>query len=135
MKHLLQVFNAQFAYLDRFQGYRCPSIDTNDFDVLAHPIQRKVNPPGISTGFDFLFDHLLPEDPKLGSGGFAGILRFAAALLQACFCFPGDLIVICLVEHTDFLSEPNPSVFRADYRPHFLLTLIDPATSWIRLRF
>ena len=93
MKHLLQVFNAQFAYLDRFQGHRCPSIDTNDFDVLAHPIERQVNPPGISTGFDFLFDHLFAENPEFSLGGLAGIFRLPADFFQVHFSLQGDHIL------------------------------------------
>ena len=93
MKHLLQVFDARFVDLDRFQGHRCPSIDTNDFNVLAHPIERQVNPAGVSTGFDFLFDHLFAENPEFGLGGPAGIFRLSAGLFQAHFCFQGDHIL------------------------------------------
>ncbi len=103
---LSRVSDARAVYLNRFQGHPCPSIDANDFDAFAHPIQRQVDPAGISTLLDFLFDHLLPEGPELGPGGFAGIMRLPAALFQARFCFPGDPIVICLVEHADFLSGP-----------------------------
>ena len=104
---LPRVFDARRVCLNRFQGHLCPSIDTNDFDALAHPIQGQVNPAGISTLLDFLFDHLLPEYPELGSGGFAGSLRLPAALFQDRFCFPDGPIVIGLVVHADFLSEPE----------------------------
>ena len=56
------------------------SVDANDFDELAHPIRRQIDPAGGSSRFDFLFDHLYPEDPQFGPGVLAGISRL-----------PGDL--------------------------------------------
>ena len=95
MKHLLEVFDAQFAYLDRLsRPSRSPSIDANDFDVLAHPIQRQVDPAGVSAAFDFLFDHFFPEDAELGLGGLAGIFRLPADLFQAYFYFRSDHILL-----------------------------------------
>jgi hypothetical protein len=79
------------------------SINANDFDVLAHPIQGQVDSAAVSGLFDFLFDHLFPEDPELGHRGFAGIFRLPADLFQARFCLQGDHILIYLVD-IDFLS-------------------------------
>ena len=75
-----------------------PLIDANDFDVLAYPIQRQVDPAAVSGIFDFLFDHLLPGNPELGLGGFARIFRLPADLFQA------YNILLKLAEHVDFLS-------------------------------
>jgi hypothetical protein len=102
LKHLLQVFNVQFAYLQRFQSHL--SIDPNDFDVLAHPIQRQVDPAAVSARFDFLFDYLYPEYPELGLWGLAWIFRLAADLFQAGFSFQGNHILLQLAESVDFLS-------------------------------
>jgi hypothetical protein len=84
--------------------YLCPLIDTNDFDKLAHPIRRQVDSAGVSSRFDFLFDHLYPEEPKLGLGGLAGIFRLLADLFQAHFSFRGDHILLWLAEYVDFFS-------------------------------
>jgi hypothetical protein len=72
--------------------------------VLAHPIQRQVDPAAVSGRFDFLFDHFFPEDPELRLGGFARIFRLPADLFQANFSFQGDHIFLKLAEDADFLS-------------------------------
>ena len=79
-----------------------PSIDANDFDVLAHPIRRQVDPAAVSTRFDFLFDHLFPEDSELGLGGLAGIIRLPADFFQAHFPFHSDLIFLRMEGHINF---------------------------------
>jgi hypothetical protein len=81
-----------------------PSINADDFNVLAHPIQRQIDPTGVSGRFDFLFDHFFPEDSELGFGGFAGILQIPAALFRARFSFQGDHILLWLVIPVDFFS-------------------------------
>jgi len=77
----------------------CPSIDANDFDVFAYPIRRQVDPAAVSTWFDFLFNHLFPQDSKLGLGGFAGILRLPADFFQTRFPFQNDPIFPGMAEH------------------------------------
>ena len=78
---------------------RSPSIDANDFDVLADPIQRQVDPAAVSTRFDFLFDHLVPEDAELGPGGLGGIIRLSADFFQVHFPFQSDPIFLWMAEH------------------------------------
>ena len=78
-----------------------PSIDANDFDVLAHPIRRQVDPAAVSTRFDFLFDHLFSEDAELGLGGLAGIIRFPVDFFQASFPFQSDHIFLRMAEHAN----------------------------------
>jgi hypothetical protein len=68
-----------------------PSIDADDFDVLAHPIRRQVDPAAVSTRFDFLFDHLYPEDSELGLGGLAGVIRLPADFFQTSFPFKATI--------------------------------------------
>ena len=88
-----------------------PSIDTNDFDVLAHPIQGQVDPAGVSAWFDYLFDHFLPKDPELGLGGFAGIFQFPAGFFQAHFSHMQCNTLISL--------QPAPTDFPGWHQPHF----------------
>jgi hypothetical protein len=60
---------------------RCVSINANDFNAFAHPIGRQVDPTtAVSFRFDFLFDHLNPEEPELGLWEFAGLLWLSADL-------------------------------------------------------
>jgi hypothetical protein len=87
-----------------FKAISFPSIDANDFDVLAHPIQRQVDPAAVSRRFDFLFDHFFPEDSELRLGGLAGIFRFPADLFEARLSSQGDHILLELAEHVNFLS-------------------------------
>jgi len=80
---------------------RSPSIDANDFDVLAHPILWQVDPAAVSTRFDFFFDHLFPEDSELGLGGLAGIIRLPADFYQVHFSFQSDHIFLRTAEHVN----------------------------------
>ena len=94
--HVLQAINAKWpASLSR-------SIDANNFDVLAHPIQGQVDSAAVSGLFDFLFDQLFPEDPELASREFARIFWISDDLFQAHFCLQGDHILIVLAD-IDFL--------------------------------
>jgi len=77
------------------------SIDANDFDVFAHPIRRQVDPAAVSTWFDFLFDHLFPDDSELGLGGLAGIIRLPADFLQTSFPFQNDPIFLRMAEQVN----------------------------------
>ena len=42
------------------------SVNADDFDVLADPIWRKINPATVTALFDFLLDHFLSIDLKFG---------------------------------------------------------------------
>jgi hypothetical protein len=68
------------------------SVQANDFYEPAHPIARKVYPTGFSTRFDFLFDHLFPEDPELGLGGRGMVYRSPADLFSNLSFFQGNHI-------------------------------------------
>ncbi len=65
-------------------------IDTNDFDVFAHPIRRQVYPTAVATRLDFLFDQLFPEDSKLGLGIVAGPVQLPVVFFQVRFFFQSD---------------------------------------------
>jgi len=92
------------------------TIGANDFDALAHPIRREVDPAGVPARFDFLFDHLYPEDPEFGLGGDVGIFRLPAGLFQIGFSFQGDHIFPKLAEHDDFRSAMSTGGYRPNSR-------------------
>lgn len=69
----------------RHMGYGCfypynpfppPSIRTDNFHVLTHPIRRQIYPTGFSAGFDRFLDHFLTENSKLGLARVAVGSRF-----------------------------------------------------------
>jgi hypothetical protein len=43
--------------------------------MFSHPFRRKINPTAISTLFDFLLDHLLTIDLKLGLVAYVNRIR------------------------------------------------------------
>ena len=86
-----RVTNVHIAVLDRWAVRFLPSsIDTNDLDVLAHPIQGQVDPTAVTARFDFLFNNLFAENPEFGLGGPAGICPFTASHFPVHFFLRSD---------------------------------------------
>jgi len=66
-------------------------INSNDFNMMADPVGRQINPSAVAAGLDFFFEHFFTENFKLhlASGGFrrrfsmmwAGIIRHYQNLL------------------------------------------------------
>ena len=70
------------------------SIDSNDFNVLAHPIPRQVDAAAVPGLFDLLFNQLFPVDPELGFRGSARLSWPAADLFKLRISFQGDHILL-----------------------------------------
>ena len=73
-------------------GEPAPSINPNDFYVLAYPIQRQIDAAGVAARSDFFFNDLFTGNCKPCSGGFAGIFRFSDFVLRRKFFIPGNHI-------------------------------------------
>ena len=70
------------------------SIDSNDFNVLAHPIPRQVYAAAVPGFFNFFFDQLFSEDPELDFGGLALLFCPCADLFMVRISFQSDHILL-----------------------------------------